>query len=85
MCTVSNLNGTRCRDGVKVLWCHSHLVFRVPSPHVLISFRKLFVTCLCCFSLYCCLGIVREKRWEGRLRGRVRVRVRVRAGPKIGG
>ena len=19
-------NGTRCRDGVKVLWCHSHLV-----------------------------------------------------------
>ena len=20
-------NGTRCRDGVKVLWCHSHLVW----------------------------------------------------------
>ena len=19
-------NGTRCRDGVKLLWCHSHLV-----------------------------------------------------------
>ena len=45
---------------------------------MLVSFRKLFVSCSCCFSLYCCLGIVREKRWEGRLRGRVRVRVRVR-------
>ena len=22
-------NGTRCRDGVKVLWCHSHLVWLV--------------------------------------------------------
>ena len=21
--------GTRCRDGVKVLWCHSHLVWLV--------------------------------------------------------
>ena len=26
---VGNLNGTRCRDGVKVLWCHSHLVWLV--------------------------------------------------------
>ena len=26
VCIVGNLNGTRCRDGVKVLWCHSHLV-----------------------------------------------------------
>ena len=24
-------NGTRCRDGVKVLWCHSHLVWLVFS------------------------------------------------------
>ena len=22
-------NGTRCRDGVKVLWCHSHLAWLV--------------------------------------------------------
>ena len=22
-------NGTRCRDGVKLLWCHSHLVWLV--------------------------------------------------------
>ena len=26
---VGNLNGTRCRDGVKVLRCHSHLVWLV--------------------------------------------------------
>ena len=26
---VGNLNGTRCRNGVKVLWCHSHLVWLV--------------------------------------------------------
>ena len=35
-------NGTRCRDGVKVLWSHSHLVwlfFRVPSLHALVSSR----------------------------------------------
>ena len=28
-------NGTRCRDGVKMLWCRSHLVWLVfegPSP-----------------------------------------------------
>ena len=24
-------NDTRCRDGVKVLWCHSDLVWLVPS------------------------------------------------------
>ena len=32
-------NGTRCRDGVKILWWHSHLVwlvFEVPSLHVLV-------------------------------------------------
>ena len=22
-------NGTKCRDGVKVFWCHSHLVWLV--------------------------------------------------------
>ena len=41
-------NGTRCRDGVKVLRCHSHLVWLVfevsiPSYMRLFSFRKLFV------------------------------------------
>ena len=35
-------NGTRYRDGFKVLWCHSHLVC------------DLFVLN---FFLYCCLGM----------------------------
>ena len=39
-------NGTRCRAGVKVLCCHSHLVclvfLRVPSLMRLFLFRKLF-------------------------------------------
>ena len=36
-------NGTRCRDGVKVLWCHSHLVWlRVPSLHALVFIPKMF-------------------------------------------
>jgi len=36
-------NGTRCRDGVKVLWCHwfpSSL--RLPSIHVLVFIQKIF-------------------------------------------
>ena len=32
-------NGTRCRDGVKVLWCHSHLVWLV--------FEASIHTCAC--------------------------------------
>ena len=32
-------NGTRCRDGVKVLWCHSHLVWLV--------FEASIPTCAC--------------------------------------
>ena len=40
-------NGARCRDGVKVLWCHSHLVcivffLRAPSLHALVFIQKLF-------------------------------------------
>ena len=46
MCTVGNFNGTRCRDGVKVLWCHSHLVwlfFLGFHPYMrLFSSKKLF-------------------------------------------
>ena len=35
-------NGTRCRDGVNVLWCRSHLVWflRVPSLHAFVFNRK---------------------------------------------
>ena len=35
-------NGTRCRDGVKVLWCHSHLVWLV--------FEGSIPTCACFHS-----------------------------------
>ena len=53
---VGNLNGTKCRDGVKVLWCHSHLVwlfFLGFHPYMrLFSFRKLFVTRSCCFFFF---------------------------------
>ena len=55
-------NGTRCRDGVKVLWCHSHLVWLVfegsiPTYACLHSenFWDLFFCC-------CFLGMVREER-----------------------
>ena len=67
MCIVGNMNGTRCRDGVKVLWCHSHLVwlvFRVPSLHALVFIQKTFCDLFLLFFclLYCCLEMVREKR-----------------------
>ena len=38
-------NGTRFRDGMKVLWCHSHLVWlvlRLPSLHALVFLQKTF-------------------------------------------
>ena len=35
-------NGTRCRDGVKVMWCHSHLVWLV--------FEGPILTCACFHS-----------------------------------
>ena len=60
-------NGTRCRDGVKVLWCHSHLVglvFRVASLHALVFIQKTFMWLVPAdfLFLYCCLGMVRKKR-----------------------
>ena len=39
-------NGTRCRDGVNVLWCRSHpvwLVLRVPSLYALVFIWKTFL------------------------------------------
>ena len=58
-------NGTRCRDGVNVLWCRSHLVWLV--------FEGSIPTCACFHSenfcdlflllfFNCFLEIVREKR-----------------------
>ena len=38
-------NGTRCRDGVKALWCHSHLVWlvlRLSSLHALVFLQETF-------------------------------------------
>ena len=54
-------NGTRCRDGVNVLWCHSHLVCQVPS---LVFIRKTFFCDLFLLFLFfeLFLEMVREKR-----------------------
>ena len=42
-------NGTRCRDGVKLLWCHSHLVWLVFVGSI--PTRACFHS-FCDFSLY---------------------------------
>ena len=61
-------NGTRCRDGVNVLWCRSHLVRLVFERSIptcaCFPLENFFVTCLCYFFF----GIVfrndkREERW----------------------
>ena len=63
-------NGTRCRDGVKLLWCHSHLVWLVFEGSIptcaCFHSENFFVTCSCCFFFGSLLGMVTEKR-----RGRV--------------
>ena len=61
-------NGTRCTNGVKMLWCHSHLVWQVfegsiPTCACFLS-ENFFVTCSCCFFV-AALGV-----GEGRPRGR---------------
>ena len=65
-CGVHSLqNGTKCRDGVKVLRCHfpSTLVGLGFHPYMhLFSFRNFFWHISVAFFLYCCLGMVREKR-----------------------
>ena len=69
-------NGTRCRDSMKVLWCHFHLVslvFKGSIPiHALFSSRKLFMTCSCCFFfavivVLLLLEMAREKRGGSRV------------------
>ena len=46
-------NGTRCRDGVNVLWCRSHLVRLVFERFIptcaCFHSENFFVTCSCCF------------------------------------
>ena len=61
-CGVHGLqNGTRCSDGVKVLWCHSHLVWLAFEAFIPTSAcfheGKLFVTCFCCFFFLFCIII----------------------------
>ena len=60
-------NGTRCRDGVNVLWCRSHLVWLVFEGSIPtcagFSFGKLF--CDLFLLLFFCLWflkVVTEKR-----------------------
>ena len=36
-------NGTRCRDGVEVLWCHSHLVWLVLEGSIQKTLCDLFL------------------------------------------
>ena len=69
-------NGTRRRDGVKLLWCQSHLaglVFEGSIPTCACFHSENFlVACSCCF-LFILLG-KREETGEGRLRGRCMLR-----------
>ena len=56
-------NGTRCRDGVNVLWCRSHLVWLVFEGSIptcaCFHLENFFVTCFSCFFF---IDVVREKR-----------------------
>ena len=61
-------NDTRYRDGVKVLWCHSHLVWfvfegSIPTCACLHSgnFCDLFLLSFVCVFFICLLGMVREE------------------------
>ena len=59
LCTV----GTRCRDGIKVLWCRSHLVWlifegSIPRCACLRLANILVVTCFCCFFFCCCCSFL---------------------------
>ena len=48
-------NGTRCRDGVKVLWCCSHLVWLVfeGSIPTCACFQLKTFLLLVCFAFFC--------------------------------
>ena len=64
-------NGTRCRDGVKVLWCHSHLIWLVFEGSILTCacFRpeNVFVTCFCRF----CYGKKERREVGGEAKGKM--------------
>ena len=50
-------NGTRCRNGVNVFRCRSHLVWLVFEGFIptcaCFHSENFFVTCSCCFFLNC--------------------------------
>ena len=54
-------NGTRRRDGVKLLWCHSHLVWLVFECAWFHSENLFFDLFLLFFFLGSLLGMTREK------------------------
>ena len=70
-------NGTRCRDGVKVLWCPSHLVwlvFELPSLHALVFIQKTFSDLFLLLFFFFVLSFrngKREERWEGKTHGQL--------------
>ena len=63
------------RDGVKVLWYHSHLVWLVFEGSITkctcFQSEPFSVTCFCCFFLYCCLGMIREKKVGGKAKVKI--------------
>ena len=69
-------NGTRCRDGVNVLWCRFHLVWLVfeGSIPTCAGFHSenFFVTCSCCF-FFCLWFFKSSKREERQARERCMV------------
>ena len=70
-------------DDVGMAWkrcgiIDSHLVWLVFEASIptctFFSFRKLFVTCFCCFFVMSFRSGKREERWDGRPRGRCMVK-----------
>ena len=64
-------NGTRCRDGVKVLWCHSHLVWSVfevfvPTCTCFPSENFLWLVSVAFLFVLLCRDGKREERWEAK-------------------
>ena len=62
-----DVDGTRCRDGVNVLWCRSHLVWLVFEGSIptcaCFHSENVFVTCSCCLFVFLIVfRMVREKR-----------------------
>ena len=59
-------NGTKCRDGVNVLWCRSHLVWLVYEGSIptcaCFHSETFFLVPAAFFFFYCFIDVVREKR-----------------------